>query len=68
MSLGVWWCGGGEVLHLEQAPIGFGAVGLDEPEARGRPVRRSDPVGDHLEPTRPGVIAARSGGRSRHRD
>lgn len=53
MSLGVWWCGGGEVVHLEQATIGFGAVGLDEPEARGRPVRRSDPVGDHLEPPVP---------------
>jgi len=49
----VWLCGGGDVVHLEQAPIGFGAVGLDEPEARGRPVRRSDRDGDHLEPPVP---------------
>src|SRR5664279_2811298 len=36
--------------QVEQAPFGFGVVGLDEPEALGRPVRRGGSAGDHLEP------------------
>ena len=45
--------------QVEQAPFGFGVVGLDEPEALGRPVRRGGPAGDHLEPPVPaGLLLA----------
>src|SRR5664280_289445 len=45
--------------QVEQAPFGFGVVGLDEREALGRPVRRGGPAGDHLAPPVPaGLLLA----------